>query len=210
MGLSFGWSFPGDDFARKSLTGDGGYALDGFVVEFSGACIFDYYLGVAGTFTFSSSQPDRIQLGEDIKNDFPATVPPDVGVDIQMGNWLYSNIMTGPILTIPVWKLNFDLRGVAGLSFLMSPDQELYATSGTEEFYERRSGQPVNFAYMLGTGIRFNVNQAYAFRLSADYFSSRQSFTVDENGLVSTITGKRSYDMNVTTVNLNLGIAYRF
>lgn len=210
LGLSFGSSIPSEEFAKKSLYEDGGYALPGFVIEFSGVYIFDYYLGIAGTFTFSSNSPDRDQLGEDIKEAIPGPLPPDVQVDMKMGNWMYSNIMAGPILTIPVWKLNFDFRGVAGLSFLISPPQELYIKSGDEEFFERRSGQTVNFAYMLGTGIRFNVNSYYAIRLSADYYRSKPSFTVDENGLVGSITGKTSYDMNVGTLNLNIGIAYRF
>ena len=67
LGLSFGGSIPSEEFAKKSLFEDGGYALPGFVIEFSGTYIFDYYLGIAGTFTFSSNSPDRDQLGDDIK-----------------------------------------------------------------------------------------------------------------------------------------------
>ena len=210
LGLSFGASLPGEEFAKKSLDEDGGYAENGFVVEFSGAYIFDYYVGIAGTFTFSSNSPDRVQYGEDLKEAIPGPLPPDTEVDIQMGNWMYSNLMAGPIVTIPVWKLNFDFRGVAGLSFMLSPPQELYIVSGENEYFERRSGKTVNFAYMLGTGVRFNVNTAYAIRLSADYFRSKPSFDVDENGIVGSITGKSSYEMNIGTVNINLGIAYRF
>jgi len=210
VGLSFGGSIPSEEFAKKDLFEDGGYALSGFVLEFSGAYIFDYYLGIAGTFTFSSNSPDRNQYGEDIKDAVPGPLPADVLLDMKIGNWLYSNIMAGPILTIPVWKLNIDFRGVAGLSFLMSPPQELYIKSGDEEYFERRSGQTVNFAYMLGTGLRFNVNPTYAIRLSADYFRSKPSFSISENGLLNGITGKTSYDMSVGTFNLNIGIAYRF
>jgi len=210
LGLSFGGSLPSEEFAKKSLDEDGGYAEKGFVLEFSGAYIFDYYVGITGTFTFSSNPPDRFQYGEDLKEAIPGPLPPDTEVDIHMGNWMYSNIMAGPIVTIPLWKLNFDFRAVAGLSFMLSPPQELYITSGEDEYFERRSGKTVNFAYMLGTGIRFNVNQSYAIRLSADYFRSKPSFNVDENGIVGSITGKKTYDMNIGTVNINLGIAYRF
>jgi opacity protein-like surface antigen len=210
VGLSFGSSLPNEEFAAKSILEDGGYALPGFVVEFSGAYIFDYYIGIAGTFTFSSNSPDRSQLGEDLKAAVPGPIPPDTKVQLKMGNWLYSNLMAGPVITIPVWILNFDLRGVAGLSFLMSPPWELTVIAGQDEYFESRSGQNLNFAYMLGAGIRFNVRESYAIRLSADYFRSKPSFSVDENGLVGSITGKSNYEMSVGTVNLNLGIAYRF
>ena len=211
LGLSFGASMPGEEFAKNSLTEDGGYALTGFALEFSGAYIFDYYLGIAGTFTFSSNPINSEQLEKDLVEAIPGPVPPDVTeVILNHGSWMYSNIMAGPILTIPVWKLNFDFRGVAGLSFLMSPPWELTVKTDQETYFERHSGQTVSFGYMLGTAIRFNANSSYAIRLSADYFRSKQSFMVNDDGLVSNITGKSSYDMNVGTVNINLGLAYRF
>ncbi len=210
LGLSFGGSLPYEEFASKSLLEDGGYALPGFVLEFSGAYIFDYYVGIAGSFTFSSNSPDRNQIGEDLKEIIPDPVPPDVTVDMKVGNWLYSNIMAGPIVTIPVWKMNFDFRGVAGLSFLMSPPREFTVIAGTEEYFERHSGQTLNFAYMLGTGIRFHVKPEYSIRVSADYFRSTPSFNVNENGLVGSLTGKTTYDMSIGTVNINIGLAYRF
>ena len=211
LGLSFGGSLPSEEYAKTSLEEDGGYALPGFVIEFTGAYIFDYYVGIAGTATFSSNSIDRDKYGDDLAGALPpAQLPSDPVIDMKVGNWMYANIMAGPIVTIPVWKLNFDFRGVAGLSFMLSPPQEIYINVDNEEYFERRSSQTLNFAYMLGTGIRFNVNEAYAIRLSADYFRSNPSFTIDENGLVGTITGKTSYDMNIGTVNINIGIAYRF
>ena len=211
LGLSFGASLPSEEFAHKSLEEDGGYALPGFVIEFSGAYIFDYYLGIAGTFTFNSNPPDRDQLKEDLVDGITGPVPPEITeVIFNHGSWMYANIMAGPILVIPIWKLDLDFRGVAGLSFLMSPPWELTVKTVDETFFESRSGQTATFAYMLGTGIRFNVNSNYAIRLSTDYFRSKQSLTVKENGLISGATGKSSYDMSVGTVNINLGIAYRF
>ena len=34
LGLSFGASLPSEEFAKKSVAEDGGYALPGFVIEF--------------------------------------------------------------------------------------------------------------------------------------------------------------------------------
>ncbi len=210
MGLGFGASLPGEEFANKSLYEDGGYALPGFTIEFSGAYIFDYYVGIAGTAAFNFNSPDRDQLGDDIRDAITGTPPADVDVTLKMENWLYSNFMAGPLFTIPVWKLNFDLRAVVGLSFLMSPPWELYVVTPDEEFFESRSGQTVSFAWMLGTAIRINLNSTNAIRLSADYFRSKPSFKVDENGLIGSINGKSSYDMNVSMVNISLGLAWRF
>jgi hypothetical protein len=207
LGLSFGASLPNEEFAKKSLAEDGGYALPGFVVEFSGAYVFDYYFGVAGTFTFSSNPPDRDQLQQDLVDGITGPIPPEIeDVVFNHGSWMYSNLMAGPFLTFPVAFMNFDFRAVAGLSILLSPPWELTVITNEDTYFTRRSGNTASFAYMLGTGIRFHINTHYAIRISGDYFRSKPSFSVDEDGAA----GGATYDMSVGTVNLNVGIAYRF
>ncbi len=211
LGLSFGASLPSEEFAKKSLQEDGGYALPGFVIEFSGAYIFDYYFGIAGTFTFSANSPDSEQLKQDLIDNITGPIPPEIDdVIFNHGTWMYSNLMAGPFLTIPVAFMNLDFRAVAGMSFLLSPPWELTVTSGDETYFQTRHGKTVSFAYMLGTGIRFNMNNNYAIRVSADYFHSKPTLTVDQDSAVGGATGKSTYDMSVGTVNINLGIAYRF
>ena len=211
LGLSFGASLPSEEFAKTSLAEDGGYALPGFVIEFSGAYVFDYYFGIAGTFTFSSNPPDRDQLQQDL---IDAITPPDLPeieeVTFNHGTWMYSNLMAGPFLTIPVAFMNIDFRAVAGLSFLLSPPWDLTVTTAEETYWHERHGSTVSFAFMLGTGIRFHINSNYAIRVSGDYFHSKPTFSVNENSAVGAATGKSTYDMSVGTFNVTLGIAYRF
>jgi hypothetical protein len=144
VGLSFGSSKPGREYALKSLDRDGGYALTGFVVDFPGAYLFNHTLGIAG------------------------------------------------------------------LSILLSPPWELTVIAGQDEYFESLSGQRLNFACMLGTGVRFSVNSSYAIRLSADCFLRKASFKVDNSGAAGGITGKPDFDMSVGMVNLSTGLAYRF
>jgi hypothetical protein len=211
LGLSFGGSIPGEEFAKKSLEEDGGYAESGFVIEFTGNYIFDYYFGISGSATFSNNGMDRVAFGEDILAGLPpANLPEDAIVDIKVGNWMYTNIMAGPLVTLPIWKLNIDLRAIAGLSIMLSPPQEIYIQVDGEEFFDKRSNQNVSFAYMFGPAIRFNFSESTALRLSADYFRSKPTFNTDESGLVYAVTGKSSYDMNIAAIHLNIGIAWRF
>ena len=210
LGLSFGASLPSEEFAKKSLAEDGGYALPGFVIEFSGAYVFDYYIGIAGTFTFSSNPPDRDQLQQDLIDAITGPVPPEIEeVIFNHGTWMYSNLMAGPFLTIPIGFINLDFRAVAGLSILLSPPWELTVHTAEETYFTRRSGSTASFAYMLGTGIRFNINSNYSIRVSGDYFHSKPTFTVDEESAAGS-AGKSTYDMSVGTINLNIGIAYKF
>jgi opacity protein-like surface antigen len=211
LGLSFGASLPSEEFAKKSLAEDGGYALPGFVIEFSGAYVFDYYFGITGTFTFSSNTIDRDQLQQDL---IDAITPPDQPeieeVTFNHGTWMYSNLMAGPFFTIPIAFMNLDFRAVAGLSILLSPPWDLTVTTPEGTYWTSRSGSTASFAYMLGTGIRFHINPNYAIRVSGDYFHSKPTFSVNENSAVGATTGKSTYDMSVGTINLTIGIAYRF
>ncbi len=211
LGLSFGASLPSEEFAKKSLAEDGGYALPGFVIEFSGAYVFDYYFGIAGTFTFSANSLDRDQLKQDLIDAITGPIPPEIDeVIFNHGTWMYSNLMAGPFLTIPVAFMNLDFRAVAGLSYLLSPPWEITVHAGDETYFQSHHGKTVNFTYMLGTGIRFNVNSNYAIRVSADYFHSKPTYSVDQNSIVGAATGKSTYEMSVGTINLNVGIAYKF
>jgi opacity protein-like surface antigen len=123
---------------------------------------------------------------------------------------MYSNLMAGPFATIPIAFMNLDFRAVAGLSLLLSPPWELTVNTSEETYFTRRSGKTASFAYMLGTGIRFNINSHYAIRVSGDYFHSKPSFSVSEESEAGGATGSSTYDMKVGTINLNLGIAYKF
>ncbi len=213
LGLSFGASLPSEEFAKKSLAEDGGYALPGFVIEFSGAYVFDYYFGIAGSFTFSSNPPDRDQLEKDLIDAItgPGPVPPNIEqVIFNQGSWMYSNLMAGPFLTVPIGFINLDFRALAGLSILLSPPWELTVRTAEETYFTKRSGSTAGFAYMLGTGIRFNINDHYALRISGDYFHSKPTFSIDEDSAAGSAAGKSTYDMSVGTINLNVGIAYKF
>ena len=212
LGLSFGASLPSEEFAKTSLAEDGGYALTGFIIEFSGAYVFDYYFGIAGTFTFSSNPPDRDQLKQDLIDAITdPTIPPEIEeVIFNHGSWMYSNLMVGPFFTIPIAFMNLDFRAVAGLSVLLSPPWELTVHTTEETYFTTRHGSTASFAYMLGTGIRFNINSNYAIRLGGDYFHSKPTFSVDEDSAAGAATGKSTYDMSVGTINLNVGIAYKF
>ena len=211
LGLSFGASLPSEEFAKKSLAEDGGYALPGFVIEFSGAYVFDYYIGIAGTFTFSSNPPDRDALKQDLIDAITGPVPPEIEeVIFNHGSWMYSNLMAGPFFTIPIAFMNLDFRAVAGLSFLLSPPWKLIIETDKETYFHERHGSTVNFAFMLGTGIRFNVKSNYSIRVSGDYFHSEPTLTVDQESALGGASGRSTYDMSVGTINLNVGIAYRF
>lgn len=209
LGLSFGASLPSEEFAKTSLAENGGYALPGFVIEFSGAYVFDYYFGIAGTFTFSSNSPDRDQLQQDLIDAITGSAEIEE-VTFNHGTWMYSNLMAGPFFTIPVAFMNIDFRAVAGLSFFLSPPWDLTVTTAEETYWHERHGSTVNFAYMLGTGIRFHINSNYSIRVAGDYFRSKPTFSVNENSAIGGASGKSTYDMNVGTVNLTLGIAYKF
>jgi opacity protein-like surface antigen len=118
--------------------------------------------------------------------------------------------MAGPFATIPIAFMNLDFRVVAGLSLLLSPPWELTVQTTEETYFSKHSGKTASFSYMLGTGIRFHLNSNYAIRVCGDYFHCKPSFSVSEESTEESISENSTYDMKVGTINLNIGLAYKF
>ena len=213
LGLSFGASLPKQDFALNSLDENGGYALPGLLLDFSAAYIPDYYFGLAGTMTFGSNVPKVDQLKSDILDNIPEDIPEGVEAIFNYGSWIYTNVMTGPIVTLPIRKISIEARFLAGVSFLMSPPTELTVQTADSSYFQSRNARNVNFGYMAGGGIRYHVKEEYSFRLYADYFSSNASINLtDENSPLGEIATEKvsNYTLKVRTLNIGVGLAYRF
>ena len=211
VGLSFGLTLPRDEFALDNLQESGGYALQGLMLDFSGAFIPDRYFGLAGSMTFGSNVMDADTLRQDILDLLPGPFPADADINFDHGSWIYSNILLGPFLTLPLERINFDLRGMAGPSFLMSPPMEITVTTNNDRYFQSRNARTVNLAYSLGGGIRFGNPGGVNIRLYADYFMSNTSIETKND---HTVSGQpqgvetSSYNMKITTLNLGIGLVY--
>lgn len=217
--ISFGTSMPLNDYAKTGDLSSSGYAKTGGTIKFDGAYFPGSYLGIGGSFSFGSNYAQKDSLVQDMVSymEENATsiidIPEDAEIIYGSGFWNYINLFIGPHFSVRVsQKLYFDIRGLAGMTVLRAPDQDLRINFDETSIYTNASGSKLGFGFTAGGGLRINLNSDLALKLSADYFQSKAKFvyTFDLFRDVADEVPPLDAEFYVQTVELTIGLAYAF
>lgn len=215
--LSLGGSFPKGAFARAQKIGTDGFAGSSFTMAFDG----NYFLGavgVSGMLNFGMSYLDDQMLKEarieKLKTLYQQSIiPPDASVDFVSTQWSYVNVMTGPVLSVSVPMVSFEVKALGGVSIVMPPQQNLTVSTGGSTWTSTASGQSLRLGYLTGGAILIHPHPGYGIRLGVDYLATRGIYSVhynlDQGSLEDNkIDEKESLD--VSLVHATVGIFYNF
>ncbi len=213
IGLAMGGSIPVGDYAATTEASQTGYALSGFSLNFIGDYYFMKVLGVGATATFGMNGTAEQELQSDwidyLENLHDVTIPSDADVRFIATQWTYVNLFVGPVISIPIKRISFELKAQGGISFITPPKRDTYITYEDTEISSVSSGSNVAFGYLLGVGIQFRPNDTYGIRVGADYFASEAVLElenwVDEGNIITDIV-----EMPVQAYHVTLGISYFF
>jgi len=217
--ISFGTSMPQGDYAKTGDLSSNGYAKTGGTIKFDGAYFPGSYLGIGGTFGFGSNYAQRDSLIQDMVAYMEETassiidIPEDAEIIYGTGFWNYINLFIGPHFSLRAsQRLYFDFRGLAGMTVLRAPDQDLRINFDETEIYTNSSGNKLAFGFTAGGGLRINLNSDLALKLSADYFQTKAKFTYtfDLFRDVADEVPPLDAEFYVKTVELTIGLAYAF
>jgi opacity protein-like surface antigen len=217
--ISFGASVPLGNYGNTGDLGSNGYAKTGGAIKFDAGYFPVSYLGIGGSFSFSSNYSIRDSLLQDmiLYVEENATslidIPEDAEILYGSGFWNYINLFLGPHFSARVsQKLYFDVRILGGLSIIRPPDQELSISYDGVEIFSYVSNNRLSFGFTGGGGLRYALNNRIALKLGADYIHSRSRFDFTFNlfrGVAEHIPPVQS-DFRVQTVELSAGLAYSF
>lgn len=216
--ISFGASLPLGEYGMTSDLATSGYANTGGAIKFDAGYFPGSYLGIGGSFSFGSNFAKRDSMLEDIKtyveeNGALTGIPEDAEILYGSGFWNYINLFLGPHFSIrATQKLYFDFRGLAGLTVLRAPDQELGITYDGTEIYSRASKNKLSFGFTAGTGLRYRLNTSIALKLGADFSQARSRFTYTFelfDGEAKNIPAVKS-DFLIRALEISAGLAYSF
>lgn len=217
--ISFGASMPLNDYAATGDLTSNGYARTGGAIKFDGAYFPISYLGIGASFGFGSNYSMRDSLLKDMvayiedNSSGEIDIPDDAEVLYGSGFWNYFNMFIGPHFSIRAsQKLYFDFRGLAGLSIIRPPNQELTITYDGNHIYNRSDYTNVAFGWTAGGGIRFMLNSNLALKLSGDFVQAKSKNTITFElfeGIVSDIPPIDS-EFFIQTVEITAGLAYSF
>jgi opacity protein-like surface antigen len=217
--ISFGATIPQGDYAKTGDLTSNGYARTGGAIKFDAGFFPVSYFGIGGSFSFGSNYALRDSLIQDmvtyIEDNASSIIeiPEDAEIIYSAGFWNYINLFLGPHFSIRAsQRLYFDFRGLAGLTVLRSPDQDLRINFDGTEIYTRSSRNKLAFGFTAGAGLRYKLNSDLALKLAADYFQSRAQFeyTFDLFQGVAEDVPPLNSDFFVRTLELTVGLAYSF
>lgn len=217
--ISFGATIPRGDYAARGDLSSNGYANTGGAIKFDAGYFPVSYFGIGGSFAFGSNYATRDSLLKDvityIEENTPGgiDIPEDAEALYGSGFWNYINLFVGPHFSIRAsQRLYLDFRGLAGLSIIRAPNQELTITYDGNSIYTNSSYNNAAFGWTAGGGIRFRFNENLALKLSCDYIQTkaRNTYTFDLfSGVVDDVPPLDA-EFYIKALELTAGLAYSF
>ncbi len=209
IGISGGCSVPFGSFSKSEYkNNNSGYAGTGYQIGLDGAYYFNKRIGIGGLFSynnFSVADASIKNLGEGYVEDFGVD---DATVTIKNSN-VVMNYFVGPYFSIPLNKITFDFRALAGLSTLTTPEIKVVLEDG-DPFYQRSAtGAALGFA--LGAGARLHLYKSLGMALRVDYnYSDQRVYVNNENRLNNAGRYIDNYHAAVPFLNASVGLIYQF
>ncbi|NOY36241.1 MAG: hypothetical protein GXO83_01540 [Chlorobi bacterium] len=217
MSFSLGGSFPYGEFAERGDPGTDGFAGSSFTLAFDGNYFFGM-LGIAGTLNFGMSYLDAealkaariVHLNEIYTQP---VIPRDAAVDYITTQWSYVHLMVGPVFSVPLSVISFEVKAMGGVSFVMPPQQYLTITAGNDTWKSSASGQSIRLGYLTGAAVLIHPNPGYGIRLGVDYISTSGHYAMHYNldqGFIANNEVAENEDIRIQVFHTTVGIFYNF
>ncbi len=206
------------DFAASGADSVG-FAGNGFTMAFEANYFFLDHMGVVGGLTYGMNFLDDVALQDyltqRLQELFPGVVLPEETVtQFTSQQWNNVNLLVGPVITLPVAALRFEVRGLTGISFVMPPAWDLYLSWEDKQFHATSAGQSARFAWMAGAGMLYRNEAGYGLRLGVDYLHTSTRFDVnyryEEGGAGESPYHAIPQYLPVTMFQATVGIMYAF
>ena len=171
MALSFGLGNPLGDYAKNETLADHGFAIKGFMADYSGAYYLTDYIGIGGSIKFNQNVLDY----EAVKTELLRLLPedPDTTASLNIGYWSIVSFGIGPQFTLPIGsKLNFDVYAFPGLHIVTSPKLELTAEIEGVPHYYSVTAQNLRLGFEAGASIRIKLGSNTGLRIFASYLQT--------------------------------------
>lgn len=217
--ISFGATLPQGDYASTGDLSSNGYASNGGAIKFDAGYFPSSYFGIGASFSFGSNYAKRDSVINDLIRYIEENasniidIPEDAEILYGSGFWNYINLFIGPHFSLRAsQRLYFDFRGLAGISFIRPPDQELRINFDNTNIYTSTSHNSAAFGFLAGAGIRYTLNSNLALKFAADYFQARSKNTYSFELIQGVAENVPPLDAEflIRTVELTVGLAYFF
>ena len=189
---------------------DHGWAKFGGFGAVDGAWYFSKHFGIGGMFrygTYGMKGVDSLSQGYEESFDVDTTRTTHT-------HYTMWSIMPGLYFELPLsGKWSFTARALAGVAHASTPQILVTIEDGGvfDKPVEQYSASKMAFAADLGAGLSYSINRCLALALRVDYSYTKPDFTIDNAARLNNAGREiNSYDEPLSSLNVSLGIAYRF
>lgn len=211
IGLMLGPSFPVGDYASTDINSneEAGLAKSGFsmfIVDFG--YNFHKNFGLAASWFGGTNPLDAQKLADYYAANLGGAWT------ISSGSYGYGGLFLGPLFTLPLNKLELDLRLTGGFASGIFPEIK-YAGSnnGTSVSFKQESANGTGFGYAIGAGARFHISKKFNLMTRVEYIGMEPEAEIvlkQRNSSGSyTEVDRMKVKQPMNTVNVLIGFAYR-
>jgi hypothetical protein len=208
FGISVSPAFAIGNFASKDYDNpSSGWANPGF----SFSMTLDYKLG-KGNWGISALSRSQVHLfdAQAYANELAAKMSGAYWI-VESSGWGLNSLLVGGFGSVPISsKVSFNGKALLGYTTVTQPDITSIGYVGGNSFWVKQStSAAISFSYMLSTGFKFELGKKYLLLTGIDYLGAAPEFS---NVEILSSDGDRTFDtwrQNISTINLNLGVAIK-
>lgn len=219
LSIGLGSAMPQGEFkSTENITGSG-YAFSGFAIEIDGTYFPGSIFGISGMLGFGSFYTDQDAYIDNLERsiisggNLPGFAwPPDEAIDYNAGFWNYINFLAGPELSVSFWRLQLGLKGMGGVSVLISPKREIEYSGSVDNFSASTKGSDLSLSYLYGGSMMYILRSGSALRLSVDYLNTRADYKYSFSAETpqNDYTEGATYTTAIESLQLLIGLTYKF
>lgn len=210
VSLATGSSIPLGNFASSSPNNpDAGLAKAGMHFDLSGSYKITKHFGLTGLlrYQFNSFNEDAFRSAIN-----PEGSPFPINLGIESKPWKSYTYMIGLNGIVPLnKKLSWESKAMLGLSTVKSPDYKVTMNIMGVSGEVSATGKPSTYgSLLLGTGIRYQLKERWHLTAQADYWLTEtevKSTITSSDGTTESSSGQY---MNLSTLNIGIGVGYSF
>ena len=208
MALSFGIGNPLGDYAKTESLANHGYALKGFMIDYSGAYYLTKYLGIGGSILFNQNTLEKGIIREQLIDLLPEGAIDSI-TNANLGFWSIVSFGIGPQFTLPIGKLNIDAYFFPGINITTHPKLELTAVIDNEPYSTYISSQKVRFGIETGIAFRFALGETTGIRIFTSYLRTTAKGEVIHIENQSGQPTEIDFSKTIHILNAGIGLVYK-
>jgi hypothetical protein len=179
--FSMGRSWPLGTFSKSDIDDNTcGYAQKGFTLLLDATYPLNDHWGLKGMTLLNSNPVDQNGLGAKLEKRMNTYITVDEAdreyLSLKVNSWMWNALMVGPVYTINLNRIYWDLQLVGGLNITYLPQQKLqYEKPSNNWYYLDRNTTTTNASYGIsaGSALRFPVLDRVNLKIGIDYYRSQ-------------------------------------